>query len=157
MADTTAMWAAPGQLLGPLTGADREGPRYNWAGVLQLGPEGALRPRIRLASDVVVACLQGWAATLVGDDLSPLVHGPGEFVFVPAGLVHATVNLSTRHELIAVESRTGATYDDSVAVLPLERPALRIAANLRDRAAAGSLGLPQGWSSRASFDRQADL
>lgn len=65
-------------------------------------------------SETAVLVLDGWAATLYGEDLTPEIHGPGSVIWVPPTLVHAAVNLSTRTGLVAFEFRTDPTFNDDV-------------------------------------------
>jgi len=75
-------------------------------------------------SDVIVHVLHGAAATLWGPDLRPLEHGPGQQVWIPAGLEHAAVNLSRSVEVVAIEIRTDPDANADVELLPeLDRDA----------------------------------
>jgi uncharacterized RmlC-like cupin family protein len=62
--------------------------------------------------------LDGWAATLFGEEMTPMVHGPGSVIWVPAGLVHAAVNLSRVQLLVAVEHRTDPEFNADVELVP---------------------------------------
>jgi Predicted mannose-6-phosphate isomerase len=99
-------------------------------------------------------CLRGWAATLVGPDMTPHLHGPGEFAYIPPGVLHVGVNLSRRSSLLALEVRTDPTFhDDMVVVDDYEQAARAAVAALQDRAAAGELGLPSDWEDSDSTVR----
>ncbi len=83
-------------------------------------------------SDIVVMCVQGWAASLIGPELEPRLHGPGEFIYIPAGVLHMAVNLSTTEELVAVESRTDPQFNEDVVVSPeFQAAGEAVAATLR--------------------------
>lgn len=60
----------------------------------------------------------GKALTLVGNDLIPYVHAAGEFIFVPAGVLHMAVNLNSSSPLTAVEVRTDPQFNDDVVLCP---------------------------------------
>jgi uncharacterized RmlC-like cupin family protein len=83
-------------------------------------------------SEIIVMCLRGRAATLIGPQLTPYLHGPGEFLYVPEGVVHVAVNLSDTDELHAVEMRTDPGFNDDVVLTPTyDSPVPELAALLR--------------------------
>lgn len=69
------------------------------------------------AHEVQVMVLKGFAATLLGDNLAPLVHGAGDPICVPPGTTHAAVNLSSTQWLLAVETISDP-YSADVRPLP---------------------------------------
>lgn len=97
-------------------------------------PNTSSKAHYHREADIVVMCVQGWAATLVGPDLEARIHGPGEFIFVPAGVLHMAVNLSTVEVLVAVEARTDPHFNEDVVVCTeLQSEAEEVAAALRGR------------------------
>lgn len=87
-------------------------------------PGKASKAHYHAHSEIVVVCLRGTAATLIGPQLTPHIHGPGEFIFIPEGVVHVAVNLSDTEELVAVEMRTDPNFDDDVVLTPEYEPAV---------------------------------
>lgn len=81
-------------------------------------PGKVSRAHYHAHSEIIVVCLRGHAATLVGPNLTPYVHGPGEFVYIPEGVVHVGVNLSETEDLVAVEMRTDPMFNDDVVLTP---------------------------------------
>ncbi|WP_224388971.1 cupin domain-containing protein [Pseudonocardia sp. ICBG1293] len=76
------------------------------AGIVVMPPRASSKVHVHEHSDIVVMVVAGKALTLVGDDLIPYAHAPGEFIFIPAGVIHMAVNLSSSSPLTAVEVRT---------------------------------------------------
>lgn len=94
----------------------------------------------------ILFIIEGWAATLEGPDLEPKFSGPGDFIFIPENLVHAAVNLSETHRVIAVEMRNEKHFNEDVVTFPeLAEKVEAIATDLRSQFAAGTLPLPKGW------------
>src|SRR5262245_30901864 len=74
--------------------------------MVYMPPGRIARPHLHTKTDIIVVVIEGYAASLVGEDLEPIYHGPGEFIFIPEGVPHVAVNLSTTERLIAIEMRT---------------------------------------------------
>jgi len=142
------------QTLAPVITRNSVGAERLSAGAVFMRPGWMSRPHIHERSEIVVMCLRGWAATLVGPDMTPHLHGPGEFAYIPPGVLHVGVNLSRRSSLLALEVRTDPTFhDDMVVVDDYEQAARAAVAALQDRAAAGELGLPSDWEDSDSTVR----
>jgi uncharacterized RmlC-like cupin family protein len=123
------------------------------AGVVVMPAGRMSRPHLHQRSEIIVVCIQGWAATLVGPGLRPVFHGPGEFIFVPEQVLHVALNLSTTQPLIAVEARGDRHFNDDVVVFPeLEDEAARAVDRLRDDLATGRITPPSHW-----VDHDVDL
>ena len=88
------------------------------AGMVRMPPGAASKAHFHAHSEIVVMCLRGRAATLIGPQLTPYLHGPGEFIYIPEGIVHVAVNLSDTEELRAVEMRTDPGFNDDVVLTP---------------------------------------
>lgn len=117
------------------------------AGTVVMPPARASRPHLHERSEIIVVCVEGFAATLVGPELKPVLHGPGEFIFIPEGVIHAAVNLSGARRLIAFEARTDPHFNDDVVVLPeLQSRVDEIAAELQQKFDAGGLEVPERWA-----------
>src|SRR5262245_45178597 len=63
---------------------------------------GISEPHVHEHSEIIVLVLEGYAATLWGEDMEPAVHGPGDPIWVPAGVPHVAVNLSLHHHVVAI-------------------------------------------------------
>ncbi|WP_330249715.1 cupin domain-containing protein [Nocardia sp. NBC_00565] len=87
-------------------------------------------------SETVVVCLSGRAVTLIGPDLVPYEHGPGEFLYIPEGVVHVAVNHSATESLVALDIRTDPQFSADLVLTPeYDAPAAEVAARLwRDNA-----------------------
>jgi uncharacterized RmlC-like cupin family protein len=88
------------------------------AGQVNMAPGAVSKPHYHAHTEIVVVCLRGYAATLIGPELIPHFHGPGEFMYVPEGVVHVAVNLSESEDLVAVEMRTDPRFNDDVVLVP---------------------------------------
>jgi uncharacterized RmlC-like cupin family protein len=88
------------------------------AGMVRMPPGAVSKAHFHAHSEIVVMCMRGRAATLIGPQLTPYLHGPGEFIYVPEGIVHVAVNLSDTEELQAVEMRTDPGFNDDVVLIP---------------------------------------
>ena len=146
LSDISTIQATQGQLLAPVITYQRCGARQLSAGLVVMPPGAMSRAHRHAQHEMIVVIVDGWAATLIGEQLTPLLHGPGEFLFIPAGVTHVAVNLSRRHDLIAVEARADADFNRDVVLTPShDQAAQRVAGRLRQNAEAGRLGLPVGW------------
>jgi uncharacterized RmlC-like cupin family protein len=121
-----------GQHLVPCITTETAGSHRLSAGLVVMPPGTSSQVHHHSRSDIVVMCVQGWAASLVGPELEPRLHGPGEFIYVPAGVLHMAVNLSTTDELVAVETRTDPRFNEDVVVFTeLQAAGEAVAAALR--------------------------
>lgn len=97
-------------------------------------------------NEIIVIVIEGYAATLIGPELEPVFHGPGEFLFVPEGVIHAAVNLSTEHRLVALEVRTDPKLNEDVVLTPEHEEKLKeVSAHLHKHFKSGKLELPKHW------------
>lgn len=98
-------------------------------------------------NEMIVIVIEGYAATLIGDEMKPVYSGPGEFLYVPEGVPHAAVNLSTTDRLIAVEVRSDPHFNEDVEMTPhLEEKASKVVAHLHKHFKTGKLPLPKHWN-----------
>lgn len=82
-----------------------------WFGRFTSAP-GVKIPRHHHTSDTVAYCISGGAAFDIGEDATErLTVGPGDYVFVPAGVVHTeeTVGSETADFVIARNRHGGET------------------------------------------------
>ncbi|SCL25150.1 Uncharacterized protein, RmlC-like cupin domain [Micromonospora inyonensis] len=109
-------------------------------------PGKVARLHLHARTEIVVVCVEGWAATLIGPDFEPVLHGPGEFMYVPEGVLHSAVNLSFEHRVVAYEFRTDPKLNEDVVLVPEQEEAmLEAATELQRRFAEGSLKVPSHW------------
>ncbi|WP_158892567.1 cupin domain-containing protein [Amycolatopsis anabasis] len=69
-------------------------------------------------TELIVYVLDGWAATLWGQDMQPIAHGPGSMLYVPAGVPHTAVNLSMNTSVLAVEFQSNPDFGGDVELMP---------------------------------------
>src|SRR5262245_36573492 len=110
------------------------------AGLIGMPPHNVARPHLQQAHEMVLFILEGWGAALVGPDLQPLYHRPGDFIYIPAGVAHLGINLSRTARIVLAEIRTDPHFNADVVLLPeLEEQAQQIAADLQTQFAAGKV------------------
>lgn len=120
--DAAEVLGRQGQHLIPCVTTETCGAEGISAGLVRMPPGKSSKAHYHARSEIIVVCLSGHAATLIGPQLTPHLHGPGEFIFIPEGVVHVAVNLSDRDELVAVEMRTDPHFDDDVVLTPEYEP-----------------------------------
>lgn len=115
--------------------------------VVVMPPGAKAKTHLHNKHELIVVCVEGHAATLVGPEMKPLFHGPGDFLFVPPGVEHTAVNLSTTDRLVAFEIRTDPHFNEDIEMSPhLEGQAQKVIDDLRAKIAAGKQKLPAHWS-----------
>lgn len=106
------------------------------AAMVNMAPGKVARAHYHARSETIVFCVTGRAVTLIGPELEPYVHGPGEFLYIPEGVVHVAVNLSDTEGLVAVDVRTDPLFSDDLVLTPeFDAAAVEIAARLRQELA----------------------
>lgn len=119
------------------------------AGLVVMAPLKIAKPHIHHHTESILYFTEGWFATLVGPDLTPMFHGPGDLLFIPEGLVHVGINLSAEFRAVALEVRTDPRFNSDVVVLPeFEKEVESVATRLQRQFAARTLDLPAGWEER---------
>jgi uncharacterized RmlC-like cupin family protein len=71
-------------------------------------------------AELIVMVRSGYAATLYGPELEPIVQEPGTHLHIAAGVPHLAVNLSATESVLAEEVRTDPTGNEDTEVLPLD-------------------------------------
>lgn len=81
-------------------------------------PAGAkAEPHFHEGYETVIYMLKGRVETLYGENLAKyVVNEAGDFIFIPAGVPHQPVNLSTTDAAIAIVARNDANEQESVQV-----------------------------------------
>jgi uncharacterized RmlC-like cupin family protein len=116
------------------------------AGFLVMPPGKVAKPHIHRDNELIIFFLEGWGVALIGPDFEPFFHGPGDFLYIPEGVMHFGVNLSTEHRVVAIEMRTDPHFNEDVILFPkLEKKAEKAAAKLRKQFADGTLKVPSTW------------
>lgn len=83
------------------------GSKALWAGMSVLPPGGRTGVHHHGESETVVYILSGRGRWWIGEDLSiPVEGGPGDFVFIPPGVVHREENCSETEPVEMVVSRS---------------------------------------------------
>jgi uncharacterized RmlC-like cupin family protein len=114
--------------------------------MVYMPPGRIARPHYHAKNDIIVVVIEGYAASLIGPELKPVFHGPGEFIFIPEGVVHVAVNLSTTERLIAIEVRTDPKFNEDVVPAPEhDEKTKKVVAKLHKQYADGTLKLPEHW------------
>jgi uncharacterized RmlC-like cupin family protein len=111
------------------------------AGLVVMPPGGASRAHVHERYELVIFVIEGWAVTLMGPDLEPAVQGPGDFLYIPPGVEHLAVNLSTRHRVVGMETRADPMFNEDVVLLPeVDERAPSVIAELRQQYEQGLFG-----------------
>lgn len=121
------------------------------AGLILMPPKKVARPHIHKNNEIILFVVEGWGAALVGPDLEPIFHGPGDFLYIPAGCEHLGINLSGKDRIVIAEIRTDPQFNEDVVVLPeLEDKAHKIAEDLWKKFDAGDI-LPEAKTESSVF------
>jgi uncharacterized RmlC-like cupin family protein len=86
--------------------------------LLTIPPGGAARPHLHEGHESAVYVLAGNAEMRHGEGLRRrLTVGPGDFLYIPAGVPHQPANLSATEPCTAVVARTDPNEQESVVLL----------------------------------------
>ena len=109
-------------------------------GLIIMPPGKISRPHIHKDNEIVLFIVEGWGVALSGPDMKPIFHGPGDFLYFPAGCEHVGINLSSTDRIVLAEIRTDPHFNEDVIVLPeLEEKVHQIAPDLQKKFAAGEI------------------
>jgi len=75
-------------------------------------------PHIHAESEIQVYVVRGRIASLVGPDLTPILHGPGSLVYIAPGVEHTGVNLDPHEPADLIEVRTDPAFNADLVRLP---------------------------------------
>jgi uncharacterized RmlC-like cupin family protein len=82
-------------------------------------PGGHAKTHLHASHESAIYTISGEAEVLFGERLGErLVCGPGDFVFIPAGVPHQPRNLSATEPCVAIIARTDPNEQESVVLLP---------------------------------------
>lgn len=89
-------------------------------------PSGISVPHVHWKSPIAVRLLDGYGATLVRDGTEWIAypHGPESVLYVPAGVLHCAVNLSTRASCFGIEIRSDPAGNADVDLFPQHEAAV---------------------------------
>ncbi len=114
-------------------------------------PKKIARPHIHKDNEIVLFIVEGWGAALVGPNMEPIFHGPGDFLYFPAGVEHVGINLSSTDRIVLAEIRTDPQFNEDVIVLPeLEDKAHKVAEELWEKFEKGEI-LPEAKTESSVF------
>jgi uncharacterized RmlC-like cupin family protein len=84
-------------------------------------PGGGLsRLHVHRHTELIVIVTSGYAATLHGPDLEPVIQEPGTHLHIAPGVPHIAVNLSATEAVLATEVRTDPTGNDDTELLAVD-------------------------------------
>ena len=93
---------------------------------LTIPPGGRAEPHLHEHHESAVLVLSGRAEMRYGEGLEQrLTVGPGDFLYIPAGVPHQPANLSATEPCTAVVARTDPNEQESVVLLDAEGRRLR--------------------------------
>jgi uncharacterized RmlC-like cupin family protein len=142
---------AQGQFLTPTVVQAMNGSTGISACEVVMDPGKVARMHLHERNEIIVVVVEGFAATLTGPEMTPNLHGPGDFLYVPDGVIHTAVNLSPDHRLVAWEFRTDPHLNEDVVLTPeLTERMMTAARELQQSFAAGTLEVPGHWD-RTNF------
>jgi uncharacterized RmlC-like cupin family protein len=103
----------------PGVSAETTGSQVIWLGLMSLPPGGRTRAHVHEHHETALYMMTGDALELyTGDQLEHCeIVRPGDFVFVPANVLHVAVNRSAA-PAVFVGSRNEATANESVVLRP---------------------------------------
>lgn len=93
------------------------GAPFSWLDVTLSGG-GMTNPHVHEHSPISIRLIDGHAATLVGENMTPVLHDARDQIYIPAGVPHCAVNLSGSHPVIGFEVRTDPQGDKDVVLRP---------------------------------------
>lgn len=125
------------QRLATIMDSDVAAPEGLTSGVGEMPGGHNAYPHFHRDSPIVVFIHKGHAATLVGEDMVPVLHAPGSVCHILKGIPHIGVNLDVREPVDLFEVRTDPLFNSDVVPRPdlEELVAQRVAELQRDFAA----------------------
>lgn len=85
--------------------------------IVVIPPAAKAQPHYHEGFETAIYLLKGEVETFYGDNLAKsVINKQGDFIFIPAGLPHQPVNLSSDSEAIALVARNNANEQETVVV-----------------------------------------
>jgi histidinol-phosphate aminotransferase len=88
------------------------------ANLVTMPPGAVATGHVHHDHETIVYLLAGRAVTFMGPRLDPVVQGPGQLLFIPAGVEHLPANLSTQEPAVALVCRSDPKFYESLELLP---------------------------------------
>lgn len=99
--------------------AESAGTQAICAHLITIPPGGRARAHMHEAHESVVYILEGAVVTWFGEGLAEhAINLKGDFVYIPAGVPHLPVNMSSTEPAVALIARTDPNEQESVVLLP---------------------------------------
>lgn len=85
--------------------------------IVVIPPLAKAQPHYHEGFETAIYLLKGEVETFYGENLAKsVINKQGDFIFIPAGLPHQPVNLSSDSEAIALVARNNANEQETVVV-----------------------------------------
>lgn len=131
---------AQNQQLAPLVHAGVVDPKGLTCGMVRMEGAHHAAPHIHEHSPILVFVHKGMIASLVGEQLRPMLHAPGSVLWIAPGVLHLGVNLDPTAPAALLEARTDPDFNRDVVRRPdLDDLVAERVADLQRRYAAGQL------------------
>ncbi len=89
--------------------------------IVVIPPSAKAEPHFHEGFETAIYLLKGNVQTFYGENLSKsVVNKEGDFIFIPSGVPHQPVNLSSTEDAIALVSRNDPNEQESVQVYKLD-------------------------------------
>ncbi len=90
-----------------------------WLGKIEVAPGARTTAHHHEKHETAIYVLQGGADHWYGENLEHhVVAGPGDYIYIPAGIPHVAVNRSQTEPVVAVVARTDPNEQESVVMRP---------------------------------------
>jgi uncharacterized RmlC-like cupin family protein len=87
-------------------------------------PGKSAKAHRHIGSESAIDIIQGTVLTRYGDKLQwSVVHGPGDFLFIPPGVLHQPTNLSSTQPAVAIVARNNPDEQEHVELIEDETKA----------------------------------
>lgn len=87
--------------------------------MLHIPPGGRAKAHLHENHETAIYILSGGAQMWYGENLEErVVMGPGDFLYIPAGVPHLPVNLSDTEPMVGILARTDPNEQESVVLRP---------------------------------------
>jgi uncharacterized RmlC-like cupin family protein len=99
--------------------AERNGSKGICMHMLRIPPGGRARAHLHEAHETAIYVLSGQGLMYHGEQLEQEMRcGPGDMIYIPAGVPHLPTNASDTEECVAVLARTDPNEQESVVLRP---------------------------------------
>ncbi|HEX4662581.1 MAG TPA: cupin domain-containing protein [Candidatus Saccharimonadales bacterium] len=148
--EATAGMGPQNQLLSPTITNSMCGSEHISSGFLVMPPARVAKPHIHRHNELIIFFLEGWVICFIGRDYQPYYLAPGDFLYVPEGVIHFGINLSETERATAIEIRTDPHFNEDVELIPeMEAESIKVADEYRRKFAERTLDIPASWKDRS--------